>query len=85
MYVCMYMCMCMLSSCHFHAGSGKTAAGYWGDYNCDVPNRTIANLFENLGKMQDQFDWIYWTGDLTAHNIWNQTRATTVSGCVILY
>lgn len=21
-----------------------------------------------------QFDWVYWTGDLPAHNVWNQTR-----------
>ena len=61
-----------------YLGSGKTAAGPWGDYNCDVPNRTIVHLFENLRNNSDQFDWVYWTGDITAHNIWNQTRTGTV-------
>ena len=36
------------------AGHGSTAAGYWGDYNCDVPLHTLENLMEFLGNMSDQ-------------------------------
>ena len=25
-----------------------------------------------------QFDWVYWTGDLPAHYVWNQTRTSQV-------
>ncbi|XP_076456755.1 sphingomyelin phosphodiesterase-like [Babylonia areolata] len=53
---------------------GKQGAGYYGDYrNCDTPTWTLEGLFSHLSKQQ--FDYILWTGDLPAHNIWNQTRA----------
>ncbi len=64
--------------------SGWRAAGKWGDYKCDVPHRTVLNLFEHLKATQDQFDWIYWTGDVTPHNIWNQTRTGTVTALSML-
>lgn len=125
-----------------HAGTGSTAAGYWGDYVCDVPYHTLENMMESIVAMKDQvniaglkalkfgyiltkkdkflqfsypyimiifkhlysfihplkkfvhdkecmhradvlqhlhnpfmqFDWIYMTGDLPAHNVWNQSR-----------
>lgn len=66
-------------------GSNKTAAGPWGDYNCDVPGKTIQHLFQHLQSIQDQFDWIYWTGDMTPHNIWNQTRKGTLDQLKHLY
>lgn len=25
-----------------------------------------------------QFDWVYWTGDLPPHNVWNQSRENQV-------
>ena len=50
------------------------AAGPWGDYLCDVPLATLNDLFEHLNTSKDQFDWVYWTGDLPAHNVWSQTR-----------
>ena len=54
------------------------AAGPWGDYYCDVPMVTLSDLFKHLANIKDQFDWVYWTGDLPAHNIWNQTREDQV-------
>ena len=50
------------------------AAGPWGDYYCDVPMATVNELFKHLADIKDQFDYVYWTGDLPAHNIWDQTR-----------
>ena len=50
-------------------------AGHWGDYNCDLPNCTLDNLLEHLAEKKDEFNWVYWTGDLPPHNIWNQTRS----------
>jgi hypothetical protein len=40
--------------CIYHTGSGSTAAGYWGDYNCDVPFHTLENLFQYLATIKDQ-------------------------------
>ncbi|XP_076130134.1 sphingomyelin phosphodiesterase [Alosa pseudoharengus] len=50
-------------------------AGYWGTYSkCDLPLRTVENLMENVAK-DGPWDWVYWTGDIPAHNVWSQTRA----------
>ncbi|KAK7091157.1 sphingomyelin phosphodiesterase-like [Littorina saxatilis] len=54
--------------------TGGPGAGYYGDYrNCDTPAWTLEGLFTHLAKQQ--FDYILWTGDLPAHNIWNQSRS----------
>ena len=31
-----------------------------------------------------QFDLVYWTGDLPAHNVWNQSREDQVRMTVVL-
>ena len=41
---------------------------------CDSPLATVNELFEHLNRSKDQFDYIYWTGDLPAHNVWRQSR-----------
>lgn len=52
-------------------------AGQFGDYRyCDTPLWTLENLLQKLSAEKDQFDYIYWTGDLPAHDVWNQTQAT---------
>ncbi|XP_065887574.1 sphingomyelin phosphodiesterase-like [Dysidea avara] len=58
-----------------HPAPPGRPAGHWGDFNCDLPLWTLTSLFEHLVKIKDQFDWLYWTGDLPAHNVWNQTRS----------
>ncbi|ESO84682.1 hypothetical protein LOTGIDRAFT_131784 [Lottia gigantea] len=53
----------------------KKGAGFWGDYrHCDLSPHMFYNMMEYLKSIQDQFDMIYFTGDIPAHNIWNQTR-----------
>lgn len=49
-------------------------AGKWGSYPCDIPLTTVENLFQHISSSV-QFDYLYWTGDLPAHNIWNQSRS----------
>ena len=44
------MCMC--------AGKGSTAAGNWGDYQCDVPYRTLESLMEFIAGMSDEVLYI---------------------------
>ena len=50
-------------------------AGHWGEFKCDLPFATANNLLEHLAQNKKEFDWIYWTGDLPAHDDWNQTRS----------
>jgi len=50
------------------------AAGKWGDYRgCDTPKVVIDNLMQHLAK-NEKIDFVYVTGDLPAHNVWNQSR-----------
>uniref|UniRef100_A0A8D0GAV7 Sphingomyelin phosphodiesterase n=1 Tax=Sphenodon punctatus TaxID=8508 RepID=A0A8D0GAV7_SPHPU len=50
-------------------------AGYWGEYGrCDLPLHTLQNLLEHLAD-SGPFDAVYWTGDIPAHNVWQQSRA----------
>lgn len=52
----------------------RREAGYWGTYSkCDLPLRTVKNLMENVAAA-GPWDWVYWTGDIPAHNVWAQTR-----------
>ncbi|KAB0397067.1 hypothetical protein E2I00_012022, partial [Balaenoptera physalus] len=40
---------------------------------CDLPLRTLESLLRGLGPA-GPFDMVYWTGDIPAHNIWQQSR-----------
>jgi sphingomyelin phosphodiesterase len=55
--------------------SSTKLAGFWGhtEHTCDVPFWTVENMFDHISKNED-FDFVYWTGDLPPHNVWNQTR-----------
>ncbi|XP_071502434.1 sphingomyelin phosphodiesterase-like [Diadema antillarum] len=54
---------------------GTKGAGKWGDFRtCDVSLDLMKNTLENIAKTQ-KVDFIYMTGDLPAHNVWNQTRS----------
>ncbi|KAK7478652.1 hypothetical protein BaRGS_00030115 [Batillaria attramentaria] len=56
---------------------GNSGAGQYGDYrDCDTPLWTLELLFSHLQAKQDEFDYILWTGDLPAHDIWNQTHSS---------
>ncbi|KAK0079856.1 hypothetical protein PV325_000728, partial [Microctonus aethiopoides] len=55
--------------------TSSAAAGRWGDYRkCDTPKRTIINMLKHIQKTHPDINYILWTGDLPAHDIWNQTR-----------
>ncbi|XP_069748409.1 sphingomyelin phosphodiesterase isoform X2 [Narcine bancroftii] len=64
------------------SGSGpvpphQRGAGQWGEYSkCDLPLRTIENLLQHL--QSQHYNMVYWTGDIPAHNIWQQTRSDQV-------
>ncbi|XP_059401558.1 sphingomyelin phosphodiesterase-like [Carassius carassius] len=61
-----------------------TGAGYWGTYgDCDLPLRTVENLLQNIAR-SGPWDWVYWTGDIPAHNVWSQTRAQQLNELVTI-
>ncbi|XP_018912872.1 sphingomyelin phosphodiesterase isoform X2 [Bemisia tabaci] len=50
-------------------------AGRWGDYRkCDTPKRTVDHMLQHISTTHPDVDYILWTGDLPAHDVWNQTR-----------
>jgi sphingomyelin phosphodiesterase len=52
----------------------KSFAGYWGEYTkCDLPYWTVENMLKHISS-RENFDFIYWTGDILAHDIWKQNR-----------
>ncbi|KAM9332450.1 sphingomyelin phosphodiesterase isoform 2-T2 [Pholidichthys leucotaenia] len=62
----------------------RRQAGYWGTYSkCDLPLQTIENLLENVAKV-GPWDWVYWTGDIPAHNVWSQTRKQQLTELAVI-
>ncbi|XP_069325549.1 sphingomyelin phosphodiesterase isoform X3 [Eulemur rufifrons] len=54
--------------------TSQPGAGYWGEYSkCDLPLRTLESLLSGLGPA-GPFDMVYWTGDIPAHDVWQQSR-----------
>lgn len=50
-------------------------SGYWGDYrDCDIPLRTLEGMMKAIAAKHKDLDFVIWTGDVPAHDIWNQTR-----------
>ena len=39
---------------YFNTGAGSTAAGYWGDYMCDVPYHTLENMMQSIVARKDE-------------------------------
>lgn len=55
--------------------SSSDAAGKWGDFrNCDTPLRTIKHMYQHIAETHPDCDYIMFTGDSVAHDVWNQTR-----------
>ncbi|KAH3885331.1 sphingomyelin phosphodiesterase-like [Dreissena polymorpha] len=54
---------------------GVVGAGRYGDFrDCDSSKIMLDSLFSHLRSIQDQFDYVLFTGDIPPHNIWNQSR-----------
>ncbi|XP_045170624.2 sphingomyelin phosphodiesterase-like [Mercenaria mercenaria] len=59
---------------------GVAGAGKYGDYrNCDSAPVMVDSLFQYLQSIQDEFDYVIFTGDIPAHNVWNQSRSDQTS------
>jgi len=51
----------------------KDAAGIWGDYACDIPHNVLTSMLEYVRDTVKP-DMFIWTGDNSAHNVWNNTN-----------
>ncbi|XP_034971199.2 sphingomyelin phosphodiesterase [Zootoca vivipara] len=61
--------------CRGGSPSRGPGAGFWGTYGrCDLPLHTLESLLQHLAG-SGPFDLAYWTGDIPAHNVWEQSRA----------
>lgn len=62
----------------------RREAGYWGTYSkCDLPLRTVESLLKNVART-GPWDWVYWTGDIPAHNVWSQTRKQQLTELTVI-
>merc|ERR1719285_46947 len=68
---CGLPCCCLNST--GKAGEGEPAAGYWGDYKCDLPQPTFRALMEHIVASHEDLDYVIYTGDAPAHDVWLQT------------
>jgi hypothetical protein len=49
-------------------------AGYWGDYRkCDMPWHLVEHAIKHMAEQHSDADFIYYTGDSVAHNVWDTT------------
>jgi len=78
--------------CCCESGSGSTSsvdeeAGTWGDYrSCDIPQWTLENTLAHINQTQlGEIDYIIWTGDIPAHDVWKQTKDSVLSAIDELY
>lgn len=53
-------------------------AGQWGEYMCDTPLQTLENMLQHIQLTHPDIDFIYWTGDLPAHDLWIQTKQSNL-------
>ncbi|CAF4957422.1 unnamed protein product, partial [Rotaria sp. Silwood1] len=55
--------------------SGDLGAGFWGDYRtCDIPQWTAESMLKYIAENEEQIDFIYFTGDIAPHDVWQQTQ-----------
>ena len=69
---CGLPCCCLAST--GLAGEGERAAGPWGDYGCDLPRRTFTAMMEHVAATHQDLDYVIYTGDAPAHDVWLQTK-----------
>ncbi|XP_042149253.1 sphingomyelin phosphodiesterase-like [Ixodes scapularis] len=60
-------------------GPDQKAAGRWGTFQqCDIPVRTYESMLRHIRDTQ-KIDYVIWTGDVVAHDIWNTSREKTLA------
>jgi len=55
----------------------EDGAGLWGSYECDPPHNTVTSMFEYIRDVIEP-DVLFWTGDMTPHNVWENTNEEVI-------
>jgi len=79
---CGLPCCCMAET--GLAGEGETSAGFWGDYQCDLPVNTFQEIVRHIAEVHTDLDYIIYTGDSPAHDIWLQTKERNLEHQVLV-
>ena len=74
---CDYPLCCSPGQARAGAGAGA-GAGRWGEYTCDTPPWTLEATLAHIRDTQPDLDLVLVTGDLPAHDIWRQSRASNL-------
>ena len=56
-------------------------SGYWGSFgNCDSALRTVQSLISTIAQdHSDQYQYLLFTGDYIAHDVWNTTKEEIIA------
>jgi len=77
---CGLPCCCMEST--GLAAPGEAGAGFWGDYNCDLPSRTFTAMVEQIAKTEaGNIDYIIYTGLMMSGSRQRRRTWSTSSLC----
>lgn len=73
---CDYPICCRNNGKDARAKPGSRLAGFWGDYGCDIPQRTLDAMFDWIGTHQETLNLTFatWVGDNSGHNIWSNSN-----------
>jgi len=55
----------------------KNGAGFWGDYNCDLPHNTLVDFMQYV-RDEIKPDMFIWTGDNSAHDVWKNSNPEVI-------
>ena len=56
----------------------KNSAGFFGDYNCDLPPWTFEMIVGEIRKAHSDIDYVILTGDSPARRIWNESKTSNL-------
>lgn len=65
--------LCCRKNVGYPSKPGEVAAGKWGGSKCDLPLITLQSMLSYI-KTDIKPDMFIWTGDNSAHNVWNNTN-----------
>ena len=71
--------LCCRTAAGFPTKEGEIAAGEWGspNYDCDIPIKTFQSMLDHV-TAENLPDMVFWTGDNSAHNVWENTANESV-------
>jgi sphingomyelin phosphodiesterase len=59
-------------------GTSPNIAQLWGDYNCDTTELLLHNVLNHIYQLNPPPDFILYTGDSPAHDIWEESRQSNL-------